>query len=99
MKALPCIVLFVVHTESAEEDVLEVVVVVLVVVDVVVVVVVVVGKHSGGIGSPSSLKVHNIRRFSYSDHILINALFYCNLLKGKNSFPASVILWNISLHY
>ena len=34
-----------------------------VVVDVVVVVVVVVGKHSGGIGSPKSLKIENISRF------------------------------------
>ena len=80
MKALPGIVLSVVHTESAEEDVLEVVVVVVVVVDVVVVVVVVVGKHSGGIGSPSSLKFHNIRRASCYDQ--------CNLFKGKNSFPS-----------
>ena len=33
---------------------------------------------------------------------MINALFHCNLLKGKNYLPAchtSVILWNISLHY
>ena len=38
-------------------------VVVVGVVDVVVVVVVVVGKHSGGIGSPKSLKIENISRF------------------------------------
>ena len=34
-----------------------------VVVDVVVVVVVVVGKHSGGIGSPKSLKIENMSKF------------------------------------
>ena len=74
--------LFVFHTESAEEDVLEVVVVVVVVIVVVVVVVVVVGKHSGGIGSPSSLKFHNIRRFSC---IMTIAIFHYYLLKRSLS--------------
>ena len=55
-------------------------VVVVVVVEVVVVVVVVVGKHSGGIGSPSSLKFHNIRR---SHELEISALLPAYVLVKK----------------